>query len=67
MLLSYIFQVINGTFVFCFLYSLSFFVVDKTTADCFKYAITPSLKINNRLKFYQNMAMDHVIDKVKLR
>ena len=51
--------------MFC---SLSYFVVvvaDEIATDCFKGEITPSFKANYRLKFAQNVAMNHVKEKRK--
>ena len=44
-----------------------YFIGDKIAADCFKDEITPSLKSNDRLKFSQDVLLNHVIDKVKPR
>ena len=37
-----------------------YFVGDKIDDDCFKDEITPSLKSNDRLKFFQDVAMNHL-------
>ena len=52
--------------MFFFLASVFFFDGDKISVDCFKDAITPSLKANVRIKFAQDMAMNHVRAKLKL-
>ena len=52
----------------CVLFSLSTvfdLIGDKISVDCFKDAITPSLKANVRIKFAQDMAMNHVREKLK--
>ena len=51
------------------LYSLSYsfyLIGGKISADHFKDGITPSLKANDKLKFAQDVALNHVIDKGKL-
>ena len=40
---------------------------DKISADHFKDEIAPSLKANNRLKFDQDVALNHVREKGKPR
>ena len=40
-----------------------YLVVDKVDADYFKDEITPFLKTNDRIKFDQYVAMNHVIEK----
>ena len=50
------------------LFSLSYafyFVGNKTAADRFKDEITPLIKSNRRLKFAQDVAMNHVREKGK--
>ena len=50
-------------------YSLSsafFFGGDKTDTNHFKYAISPPLKENKRLKFDPDVEMNHVREKGKL-
>ena len=44
-----------------------FFVGDKISADNFKEKIIPSLKVNDRIKLAQDVAIDHVRDKGKPR
>ena len=53
--------------VFCSFKSTFYFICDKIYADNLKYEITSSLKANNRLKFYQDLAFNRVINKGKLR
>ena len=45
--------------------SILLFIGDIIDADNFKNQITPSLKANYRLKFAQDMALNHVIDNRK--
>ena len=42
-----------------------FFIGDKITADRFKDEITPSLRANYRLKFAQDVALNHAVGKRK--
>ena len=44
-----------------------YFIGDKIAADNFKYEITPSLKANARLKFYQDATLNCAIYKEKIR
>ena len=55
----------NSACVFCsFSYSF-YFIGDKRFAGYFKDEIRPSLKANDRLKFSQDVALDHVREKGK--
>ena len=49
----------------CSLSSPLFFVVDKFSADYFKYEIAPSLKANGRLKFAQDVTFNRLREKGK--
>ena len=53
--------------VFCSLSYEFYFIGDKIAADNFKYEITPSLKANARLKFYQDATLNCAIYKEKIR
>ena len=53
--------------MFCSFSWAFFFVGDKVSIDHFKDEIITSLKSNNRLKFSQDVAINHLIDKGKLR
>ena len=53
--------------MFCLFSSELFFIGDKIAANNFKDEITPSLKSNDRLKFAQDVALNSVRYKVKLR
>ena len=58
--------VLQGRKSCCVLFSLSYyfnFFGGKISAGCFKDEITPSLKSNNRLKFYQDVAMNRAREK----
>ena len=50
--------------MFCLFGSSLYFIGDKISADCFKNEISPLLKANYRLKFYQDVALVHVRKKV---
>ena len=49
----------------CSLSSAFYFIGDKISADCFGDNNTLSLKENDRLKFTQDLALNHVIEKGK--
>ena len=49
--------------VFCLLSYSFYFIGDKMYADCFLDKTTPSLKANDRLKFYQDVAFNRVEEK----
>ena len=51
--------------VFCSLSYAFLFVGDKISADFFKDESTSSFKSNERLKFVQYVAMNHIIEKGK--
>ena len=46
--------------VFCSFSSAFYFIGDKHSADRFKGEIIPPLKANDRLKFAQDVALNHV-------
>ena len=46
--------------------SVLFFIGDKIASDCFKYEITPSLNLNDRIKFPQYGVLNRVQDNGKL-
>ena len=49
----------------CSLSSEFYFIGDKSYVDNLKDEITPSLQANDRLKFSQNVALNHVREKIK--
>ena len=51
--------------LFCSFSSEFYFIGDKSSADHFKYKITPSLKENDRLKLAQDVALKRVREKGK--
>ena len=53
--------------MFCTLFDELYFIDDEIAADRFKDEITPSLKENDRIKFAQDMALNHVREKGKPR
>ena len=61
----YIYQERKSAFVLYSLLSAFFFIGDKITCGHFKDAIIPSLEPNDRLNFSQEVAMNHVREKVK--
>ena len=58
----YVLQENKSTCVFCSLSSAFYFIGDKIAADNFIREITPSLKAEDRLKFSQDVALNHVRD-----
>ena len=44
-----------------------YFIGDKTAADNFKYEITPSLNADDKLILAQDVALNNIKDKGKLR
>ena len=63
----YALQENNSASVFYSLSSVLYFIGDKIYDDSFKYEIKPSLKENDRLKSFQDVALNHVIEKGKPR
>ena len=61
----YVFKKINSVCIFCSLSSEFFFIGDRVSADQFKYAISPLLKVNESLKFAQYVAMNNLKEKGK--
>ena len=53
--------------MFCSLSSEFYFIGDKIAADCFKDETTPSLQSKDRLKFNQDVALNHIREKLKLQ
>ena len=53
--------------MFCSLSSVFYSIGDKIDADCFKYEIIPLVKANDRIKFDQDVTLNHVREKVKPR
>ena len=63
----YVLQKNKSDCVFFSLLSTFFFIGDKFADDCFKDKIRHSLKVNDRLKIYQDVALNNARKKVKQR
>ena len=63
----YVFQYTKSYYVFCLLAYSFFFVGKKVALDRFEDHIIPSLKANNRLKFYLGVSLNHAREKGKLQ
>ena len=61
----YVLQENNSACVLCSFSTALFFIGDKTAADSFKDGNTTSLKANGRIKFSQDVVLNHLREKGK--
>ena len=61
----YVLEGKKSAYMFCSLYCAFLFVGDNIAAGCVKDKIIPFLKSKGRLKFDQNVVVNHLIEKGK--